>query len=90
MNQFGKSLLVLGGARSGKSRHAQAMAESGAGTLVFVATAQAFDAEMADRIERHRRDRNARWRTVEAPLDLAEGIVREDAPERSSWSTASP
>jgi adenosylcobinamide kinase / adenosylcobinamide-phosphate guanylyltransferase len=74
---FGRNLLVLGGARSGKSRHAQAVAESLDGELVFIATAQAFDDEMSDRIARHRADRGPRWRTVEAPLDLAEAIAAE-------------
>lgn len=79
---FGKSLLVLGGARSGKSRHAQAVAEAAAeldGTrLLYVATAQAFDGEMEDRIARHRADRDARWRTVEAPIALAATLAAED------------
>lgn len=71
---------VLGGARSGKSRHAQRLAEKGGGALIFVATAQAFDAEMTARIARHRADRDARWRTVEAPVDLAAAIRTADAP----------
>lgn len=75
-----KSLLVLGGARSGKSRHAQAIAEARGGDLVFIATAQAFDGEMTDRIARHRADRDARWRTIEAPLALAEAITAADRP----------
>lgn len=70
------SLLVLGGARSGKSRHAQARAEALDGDLVFVATAQPFDGEMTDRIARHRADRGPRWTTVEAPMDLATMIDR--------------
>ena len=69
-----RSLLVLGGARSGKSRHAQAIAEARGSDLVFVATAQAFDDEMRDRVARHQADRDARWRTVEAPMDLAQAI----------------
>lgn len=77
-----KSLLVLGGARSGKSRYAQARAEAIAGDLVYIATAQALDDEMADRIQRHRADRGVRWRTVEEPLDLGEAIDREAGPER--------
>lgn len=72
-----RSLLVLGGARSGKSRHAQARAEALPGTLVYIATAQGLDTEMADRIARHRADRGARWRTVEAPLALAEAVAGE-------------
>ncbi len=79
---FGKSLFVLGGARSGKSRHAQRMAEAAATDqatrLVYIATAQAFDGEMEDRIARHRADRDDRWRTVEAPLALGEALASED------------
>jgi adenosylcobinamide kinase/adenosylcobinamide-phosphate guanylyltransferase len=80
---FGKSLFVLGGARSGKSRHAQALAEAVAmgepANLVYVATAQPFDSEMEDRIARHRADRDDRWRTVEAPLALADALVAADS-----------
>ncbi|WDF74786.1 bifunctional adenosylcobinamide kinase/adenosylcobinamide-phosphate guanylyltransferase [Novosphingobium sp. KACC 22771] len=70
-----RSLLILGGARSGKSRYGQARIESLAGPLTYIATAQAFDAEMADRIARHQADRGPRWRTVEAPLDLPGAIA---------------
>ena len=73
-----RTMLVLGGARSGKSRHAQQLAEAGGEALVFIATAQAFDGEMTDRIARHRADRDARWRTVEAPLDLPAAIAETD------------
>lgn len=76
MEDWGRTILVLGGARSGKSRHAQALAEAArvSGDRVYVATAQALDGEMADRIARHRADRDARWRTVEAPLALPDAI----------------
>lgn len=77
-----QSLLVLGGARSGKSRYAQIRAEALPGELVFIATAQAFDAEMTGRIRRHRDDRGERWRTVEAPIALADVIAAESAPGR--------
>jgi adenosylcobinamide kinase / adenosylcobinamide-phosphate guanylyltransferase len=73
-----RTLLVLGGARSGKSRHAQRLAEAAGGALTFIATAQSYDTEMADRIARHRADRDARWRTVDAPLALAEAIRAAD------------
>jgi adenosylcobinamide kinase/adenosylcobinamide-phosphate guanylyltransferase len=75
--------LVLGGARSGKSAFAQASAEALAaetgGRLVMVATAQAFDSEMAERIARHREDRGPAWTTVEASLDLAGALDRLEA-----------
>ena len=67
--------LFLGGARSGKSRLAQAAAEACAGPLVYIATATAGDDEMADRIACHRADRGARWRTVEAPIALGAAIA---------------
>ena len=72
-----RRVLVLGGARSGKSRYAQALAENSGRRLVFCATAGDFDdPEMRERIARHRADRDGRWHTVEAPLDLA-GALRE-------------
>jgi adenosylcobinamide kinase/adenosylcobinamide-phosphate guanylyltransferase len=76
------SLLVLGGARSGKSRYAQQRAEALDGELVFIATAQALDAEMTDRITRHRLDRGARWHTVEAPIEIADAIAAESRADR--------
>jgi adenosylcobinamide kinase/adenosylcobinamide-phosphate guanylyltransferase len=76
-----RTMLVLGGARSGKSRHAQALAEACGGPLTFIATAQAFDGEMTDRIARHRADRDGRWRTIEAPLALPDAILAADAPD---------
>ena len=61
--------LVLGGARSGKSAYAESLV-AGPGA-VYVATAQAIDDEMRDRIDRHRTRRREEWKTVEAPLDLS-------------------
>ncbi len=66
--------LVLGGAESGKSVHGEHLAESTAGPLLYIATAEAGDGEMADRIARHRARRGSRWRTVEVPLALADAI----------------
>lgn len=71
--------LVLGGARSGKSRFAQARADACGLAPVFVATAQAYDAEMTDRIAHHQADRGPQWRTVEAPLALPEAILEHSA-----------
>lgn len=78
---FDRSLFVLGGARSGKSRHAEAVAEAFGTDLTFIATAQAFDDEMADRIARHRADRDSRWATIEAPLALGDAIRSADTPQ---------
>lgn len=72
---MGKCTLILGGARSGKSRFAQALAEQGQGPLVYLATAGAYDVEMEERIERHQEDRGGRWETVEEQYDLA-GVIR--------------
>jgi adenosylcobinamide kinase/adenosylcobinamide-phosphate guanylyltransferase len=73
----GMLTFIIGGARSGKSSRAQALAESHSGELVFLATAQAFDDEMRLRIARHQQDRSERWRTVECPIDLPDAIARE-------------
>ncbi len=67
---------VLGGARSGKSARAEALLAA-APDKVYVATGQAFDAEMEDRIAHHRARRGAGWETVEEPLDLP-GVLGRD------------
>jgi adenosylcobinamide kinase / adenosylcobinamide-phosphate guanylyltransferase len=67
--------LILGGARSGKSARALALARP---PRVFVATAQALDDEMAERIARHRAEREGDWTVAEAPLDLL-GALRAHA-----------
>jgi adenosylcobinamide kinase/adenosylcobinamide-phosphate guanylyltransferase len=66
--------LVLGGVRSGKSRYAQALA-SRAKRVTFVATAQASDSEMQQKIARHQTERPSHWRTVEEPLALDRAIA---------------
>ena len=63
--------LVLGGARSGKSRHAQALALALSPRPLYVATSRAWDADHAARIERHRRERGPEWRTLECEIELA-------------------
>jgi adenosylcobinamide kinase / adenosylcobinamide-phosphate guanylyltransferase len=66
-----KSTLILGGARSGKSSHAQRLAEKTGRSVTFVATAQALDEEMSTRIAKHRAERPASWETLETPCDIA-------------------
>jgi adenosylcobinamide kinase/adenosylcobinamide-phosphate guanylyltransferase len=73
-----RTVLVLGGARSGKSRHAEGLAAAHAGARVYVASAEAGDAEMAARIARHREQRGSDWVTVEAPLAVVEAIADHD------------
>lgn len=72
--------LVLGGARSGKSTFAESLA-SRYNRRVYIATAERVDAEMVRRIEAHRRQRGPGWRTLEVPLDLADAIRQESAPQ---------
>jgi adenosylcobinamide kinase/adenosylcobinamide-phosphate guanylyltransferase len=75
-------VLVLGGARSGKSRYAESLCARSGLERIYVATATAGDAEMAARIERHRRERGTSWTTVEEPLALGAALGRWRARER--------
>ena len=68
--------LLIGGARSGKSRLAVELAAASGRPVVFVATAEPGDADMADRIDRHRAERPPAWTTVEEPIDLAGVLER--------------
>lgn len=74
MVQDFQKTLVLGGARSGKSHHAELLANGWDGPLVFIATAQAHDEEMAERIREHQMRRGEEWVTVGAMLDLTEPL----------------
>jgi adenosylcobinamide kinase/adenosylcobinamide-phosphate guanylyltransferase len=67
--------LILGGARSGKSRYGEGLITALPGPWTYIATAEAWDAEMAARIALHRTRRDAPWRTVEAPLALASALI---------------
>ena len=71
--------LLLGGARSGKSRIAERVIASSPGEVALIATAEARDEEMAERIRRHREVRPGGWRVIEEPLDLV-GAMVEVAP----------
>lgn len=70
--------LILGGARSGKSRLAEQRAQDLGCRVVYIATAQAGDGEMSERILRHREQRPAEWRLVEEPIALAH-VLQEQA-----------
>jgi adenosyl cobinamide kinase/adenosyl cobinamide phosphate guanylyltransferase len=67
-------VLLIGGARSGKTELAVRMASEQRSPVTVVATGEAGDAEMAERIERHRRERPESWNTIEEPLRLSEAI----------------
>ena len=71
-----KSILITGGARSGKSQFAQKLAIEVGGSVLFVATAEAKDEDMRLRIEAHRKSRPGSWKTLEAPLGISEIIGR--------------
>lgn len=71
--------LVLGGARSGKSQYAERLVVARPAPWIYIATAQAFDAEMRARITEHQARRDGGWQTIEAPVDLARAM----APHRS-------
>jgi adenosylcobinamide kinase / adenosylcobinamide-phosphate guanylyltransferase len=67
--------LILGGARSGKSRHATQRAAAGSLPVTLIATAEGFDEEMRARIARHRAERDPKWKTIEAPHDLPRQLI---------------
>jgi len=72
-------MLILGGAKSGKSSFALNVCNSLDRERIFLATAQAFDQEMEERIRRHQAERGSGWRTVEEPLKVAETISAHDS-----------
>jgi adenosylcobinamide kinase/adenosylcobinamide-phosphate guanylyltransferase len=72
--------LVIGGARSGKSRHAEALVEALPPPWTYLATATPLDAEMQERVRTHRARRDRSWRTLEAPLDVAAALARAEGP----------
>ncbi len=71
---MGRLVLITGGARSGKSGYAQKRVEAYSGNLLYVATAEARDEEMAARVAQHQSERGARWSSLEEPLLLAERL----------------
>lgn len=75
----GRMTLVLGAARSGKSKHAQILAMASPPPWVYIATAEAGDDEMKKRIVEHQRTRGGGWSTVEASIDLAAALAKAPA-----------
>ena len=73
--------LIIGGARSGKSTYAEKRAMESGLRVIYVATAQALDGEMAHRIAHHRARRPAAWGLVETPLELAAALQQHAAPD---------
>jgi adenosylcobinamide kinase/adenosylcobinamide-phosphate guanylyltransferase len=69
-------ILVLGGARSGKTSFAERLAMRLGKTPLYLATAEILDTEMADRVETHRRQRSGRFATVEEPIELTDAIIQ--------------
>ncbi|WP_028885968.1 bifunctional adenosylcobinamide kinase/adenosylcobinamide-phosphate guanylyltransferase [Teredinibacter turnerae] len=70
--------LILGGARSGKSAHAEQLASQSNKSVIYIATGWAGDAEMAKRIAHHQQQRPAHWQTVESPQGLAATLLEQD------------
>jgi adenosylcobinamide kinase / adenosylcobinamide-phosphate guanylyltransferase len=77
---MGRLSLVLGGARSGKSSHAQRLARALPGPVLFIATAQALDAEMRGRITAHRNQRPQEWETLELPTEVGRYMLDHPQP----------
>lgn len=73
--------VLLGGARSGKSRLAVAMASRSGLAVTFIATAEANDAEMTERIDAHRAERSSSWTTIEEPVELEAALAQVPATE---------
>jgi len=73
--------LILGGARSGKSRYAENLAKKSGKEVIYIATAKIFDDEIKKRVERHQQDRQKAWKTIEEPLYLADALSKWSLPE---------
>jgi adenosylcobinamide kinase / adenosylcobinamide-phosphate guanylyltransferase len=69
-NEHRRLVLLLGGARAGKSAHALRFAQENGGSVCFIATAQALDDDMSRRIDRHRSERPSHWQTIEEPYAI--------------------
>ncbi|MBO0129724.1 bifunctional adenosylcobinamide kinase/adenosylcobinamide-phosphate guanylyltransferase [Agrobacterium burrii] len=81
MTDKNRSVFILGGARSGKSRFAEELAVTAGGSLHYLATGRPWDEEMRDRIDHHRARRGGEWTTHEAPVDIVAVLERLDRPD---------
>ncbi|MCT4607779.1 MAG: bifunctional adenosylcobinamide kinase/adenosylcobinamide-phosphate guanylyltransferase [Pelagimonas sp.] len=75
-----KSILITGGARSGKSQFAEKLALKPSGKAVYIATAEAYDDEMRARIHEHQARRGDMWTNLHAPMDLVQALQDSDSP----------
>lgn len=78
---MGRLTFILGGARSGKSTYAERLARQQSGNVLYIATAQALDEEMAARIRQHRSQRPPTWQTLEAPSNVAAALRNLPGPQ---------
>lgn len=74
--------LILGGARSGKSAHAEQLASASGLPVTYIATAQVYDTEFGTRVAHHKQRRPMHWKTVEVPHQLASALQQEAAADR--------
>lgn len=72
---MGRIEFILGGARSGKSGYAERQIAQAGGDVIYIATAQALDGEMQQRIQRHQQQRPSHWQTIEQPITLADALL---------------
>jgi len=75
--------LILGGARSGKSRYAEQLILGSNLQAIYIATATADDPEMAERIKKHQQQRGAQWQNIEEPIDIIK-ILRQTASNKNA------
>lgn len=76
-------ILITGGARSGKSRHGERLAQGMAERVLYIATSTVFDDETAERVKHHQRSRPTHWRTVETWRDLDTTIAPDNDPQEA-------